>query len=197
MVQGQPVRQWTMKRLMGSALLAGFVALLVLELALAQDSDPLDLTDLFDKLSAAPTEWGTGMLYALLGTVRRPDFNSPLNGAPLEYYPRLGAVAEYVRAHLKDPITLADAARVAGLERKYFSAYFRSKVGLSFTQWRRLLRINQAKELMATREASIPRVAFASGFRDVRTFERAFKHVVGVPPAVYRAAVRPESRIAT
>ena len=43
----------------------------------------------------------------------------------------------------------------ANLERKYFSVYFKSKVGVSFTEWVRLLRISRAKELMAAREASI------------------------------------------
>jgi len=129
--------------------------------------------------------------------VRRPHPNSRLNGHALAYYPRLCAVVDYVRAHLADPITLIDVSHVAGLETKYFSAYFRSKVGISFTRWLRLLRVNRAKELMELRDASIPRLAFASGFRDVRTFERAFKRLVGVPPAMYRASVRPDSRTVT
>lgn len=129
--------------------------------------------------------------------MRRSDPDLRPNGDALAYYPRLCAVAEYVRAHLANRITLADAAKVAGLERKYFSAYFHSKVGISFSQWVRLLRVSRAKELMELREASIPRLAFASGFRDVRTFERAFKQFLGVPPAMYRASVRPDSRTAT
>ena len=127
----------------------------------------------------------------------RPDPDLRLNGDALEYYPRLGAVAKYVRTHLTDRLTLSDASRVAGLERKYFSAYFRSKVGISFTEWLRLLRVNRAVELMEVREASIPRLAFASGFRDVRTFERVFKRIVGIPPVMYRATMRPDSRFAT
>lgn len=126
-----------------------------------------------------------------------PNMDLRLNGAAFAYYPRLCAVAKYVRAHLKDCITLADASSVAGLEKKYFSVYFRSKVGISFTEWLRLLRVSRAKELMGVREASIPRLAFASGFRDVRTFERAFKQLVGMPPVMYRASVRPESRRTT
>jgi AraC-like DNA-binding protein len=103
-------------------------------------------------------------------------------------------VAEYVQGHLTDRITLGDVSKVAKLERKYFSAYFRSKVGTPFTEWLRFLRVSRAKELMEGREASIPRLAYASGFRDVRTFERAFKRLVGVPPAMYRASMRPKSR---
>lgn len=114
-----------------------------------------------------------------------------MNGAAFAYYPRLCAVSEYVLKHVKDPITLADVSRVAGLERKYFSAYFRTKVGISFSKWLHIVRVTRAKELMEVRESPIPRLAFASGFRDVRTFERAFKRLVGVPPATYRLSVRP------
>jgi len=127
--------------------------------------------------------------------VQRPDPDLRFNGPALAYYPRLSAVAAYVRTHLTDRITLADVSRIAGLERKYFSAYFRSKVGISFTEWLRLLRVRRATELIQGRDASVTRLAFASGFRDVRSFERAFKRLVGMPPAVYRASVRPASRI--
>lgn len=44
------------------------------------------------------------------------------------------------------------------------------------------------------RDDSVARVAFAVGFRDVRTFERAFKRCVGLTPSAYRASVRPKSR---
>lgn len=129
--------------------------------------------------------------------MRRSDLSLRLNADAFAYYPRLCAVAEYVRAHFKDRITLADVSRVAGLERKYFSAYFRAKVGISFSKWLGLVRVTRAKALMRVREASIPRLAYASGFRDVRTFERAFKRFVGVPPMIYRASMRPGSRKAT
>lgn len=124
----------------------------------------------------------------------RPDPDARLNESVFAFYPRLGAVANYVSLHVTDRLTLTDVSQVAGLERKYFSSYFRLKVGVSFSEWLRQLRVSRAKELMAVRDASIPCLAFASGFRDVRTFERAFKRVVGVPPMIYRASVRPESR---
>jgi AraC-like DNA-binding protein len=125
------------------------------------------------------------------------DLDPQLNETALMYYPRLRAVREYVHAHLTNHISLADASRVAGLERKYFSAYFRAKVGISFSRWLGTLRIARAKELMRVREGSIPGLAYASGFRDVRTFERTFKRVAGVTPVGYRLSVRPDSRQVT
>lgn len=95
------------------------------------------------------------------------------------YYPRLTRVVQYVAARVGDPLSLAEIAKVACLERKYFSTYFRSKVGMTFTQWLRLVRVKRAMELMRTSDRSIGQVARNAGFRDVRTFERAFKRQAG------------------
>jgi len=56
----------------------------------------------------------------------------------------------------------------------------------------RILRVSRAMELMRIHDNSIVRIAFAAGFQDVRTFERAFKRYMGVSPKAYRASVRPE-----
>jgi len=108
------------------------------------------------------------------------------------YYDRLSAVLQFVTAHVSKPISLDAAAKLAGLERKYFSAFFHSKVGATFSEWVRILRVRRAMDLMRVHEDSIPRTAFAAGFQDVRTFERAFKRYVGMSPQAYRASVRPE-----
>ena len=108
------------------------------------------------------------------------------------YYHRLSAVLQFVTANVATPISLGAAAKLAGLERKYFSAFFHSKVGATFTEWVRILRVRRAMELMRVRDDSIVRIAFAAGFQDVRTFERAFKRYVGMSPKAYRASVRPE-----
>jgi transcriptional regulator GlxA family with amidase domain len=126
--------------------------------------------------------------------MRVVDLDARVNESAFLYYPRLSAVADYVQAHVAERLTLSGVANLAGLEKKYFSAFFRSKVGITWTEWLRLLRVTRAIERIQVREDSIPRIAFGAGFRDIRTFERAFKRYVGVSPVAYRAAVRPESR---
>lgn len=123
------------------------------------------------------------------------NLDARVNDDAFSYYPELRAVADYARAHIRDRLTLKSAASVAGFEKKYFSAFFHSKVGITWTEWLRLLRVVRAMDRMREFEDSIPRIAFGAGFRDIRTFERAFKRYVGVPPMVYRASVRPESRL--
>jgi len=124
--------------------------------------------------------------------VRVPGLVERFHQDAFSYYDRLTPVHQFVTTHVSKPISMADAAKVAGLERKYFSAFFHSKVGITFTEWIRLLRVRRSMELMRAHDDSIPRIAFAAGFRDVRTFERAFKRYVGVSPTAYRSSVRPE-----
>lgn len=96
-----------------------------------------------------------------------------------EYYTSLRKVHRYVADHYPEPLSLAKAARVAGVERTYFSTFFREKVGISFTAWLRHFRIKRAIRLMREHDLQISEVAFEVGFGDLRTFERAFKKCTG------------------
>jgi len=111
--------------------------------------------------------------------------------AAFRYYPRLHKVKEHVERHLSEDISLAAAAEVAGLEQKYFSAFFHAKTGVCFKGWITHLRVNRAIELMRSRNHPITDIAFAVGFHDLRTFERAFKKYTGVTPRAYKRSVRP------
>lgn len=115
---------------------------------------------------------------------RRPD------RSPFRYYERLDRVAGYIRLNLSHPISLTEAASVASLEPKYFSVYFKQRVGLCFRDWLVTLRIEQAEKLMASRDLSIDEVAFAVGFGSLRSFERNFKKRVGVAPAEHQKTIQ-------
>lgn len=52
----------------------------------------------------------------------------------LTYYPKLGRVRRYVQEHVSEPVALKDAALVACLQPRSFSAYFREKVGIRFAE---------------------------------------------------------------
>ena len=114
--------------------------------------------------------------------------------AAFAYYPRLQRVKQYLEASPGEPISLDTAARVACLERKYFSAFFRARVGIGFAQWQRTMRIEQAADILRSRDESVAWVAFSTGFHSLRTFERTFKRVVGLTPIAYKLSARPQPR---
>lgn len=114
-----------------------------------------------------------------------------INPAAFAYYRRLGKVQRYVDEHYADRITLQEVADVACLEKKYFSTYFHSKTGVRFVDWVCWVRISHAKELIRCDDRPLSLVAEATGFSDLRTFERAFKKCTGMTPTEYKNSVRP------
>lgn len=105
------------------------------------------------------------------------------------YYRRLARVHRFIERNYAEPLTLEDAASVAGLEPKYFSAYFRKKTGTCFSHWLSGYRVTQALKQMHAQDCTITEVALDSGFQDLRTFERAFKNKCGTTPKQYKSKI--------
>lgn len=114
-----------------------------------------------------------------------------INVVAFSYYDRLRKIEQYVNERYADKVSLETAARVAGLEEKYFSAFFHSKTGVCFKDWLAYIRVTRAMEMMKARDHSITTVAFTVGFQDLRTFERAFKRCTGLTPQAFKKTVRP------
>jgi len=108
-----------------------------------------------------------------------------------QYYERLKRVREYVIANLEQPLSLADAARVARTERKYFSIFFKKKTGICFSAWLHQIRLEAAMDLLRSRNLTVTEVAYLVGYRDVRSLERSFKRNVGMTPRDFKNLSRP------
>ena len=111
--------------------------------------------------------------------------------AAFTYYPRLKKLKNHVDQHFADKISLSVAAEVTGMERKYFSAFFREKTGVCFKDWVAQVRIGRALDMLRAQDVSITCTAFSVGFQDLRTFERTFKRCTGMTPSAYKRKVRP------
>jgi AraC-like DNA-binding protein len=118
----------------------------------------------------------------------RKDFEARI----FSYYLPLQRVREFVDRNLSEPIPLRTAARAAGLEEKYFSAFFHRKTGVCFRDWLAGRRVERAIEILKQRDDTITSVAASVGFQDLRTFERAFKRLTGVTPREFKRSVAPE-----
>lgn len=107
------------------------------------------------------------------------------------YYPRLQRVRDYIRLHWPIRVSVKDAARLAAYDPSYFSYWFHRHVGMTYRHWLKLMRLREACTMMCQREASISEIAEAAGFKSVRTFERAFRCVVGRSPREFKLWARP------
>lgn len=108
------------------------------------------------------------------------------------YYPPLNRARAYVIQHLHDNISLSDVARAACLEKTYFSAYFRKKVGIPFTAWLRIIRIARAMQLLHENDTPVSNVSRRVGFSSVRSFERSFRILIGETPRSFKQRVTRE-----
>jgi len=114
-----------------------------------------------------------------------------INVRVFSYDLRLRRVKRFVDDHIQEPVSLETAARVAGYEKTYFSAFFHRETGVCFRDWLNWVRVTHAVELMASHNMSITDVAFAVGFRDLRTFERASEKCTGLTPRAMKERLRP------
>ena len=103
---------------------------------------------------------------------------------------RLLRAIHYIIRDLTRQPPIAELASIAGLERTYFSRHFQRTIGFSFSTWNRHIRVERAKNLLASTDLPITSIAIAVGYTDVTTFERNFRKCLNASPRHYRVEQR-------
>jgi transcriptional regulator GlxA family with amidase domain len=90
--------------------------------------------------------------------------------------------------HIRDgqDASLASMAAAAGLERRTFLRRFVSATGMTPIEYCRAVRIARARELLEFGNTPQKEIARSLGYKDVASFSRIFRKVVGVAPGAYR-----------
>ena len=99
---------------------------------------------------------------------------------------RFQTVLDYIRRHLRDPLTIQQLAEIADLNPTYFSNLFSRYMGISPVQYVNKRRIEEAQKLLLSTDQTLYQIASAVGFSDEYYFSRVFKKIVGLAPAHYR-----------
>jgi AraC-like DNA-binding protein len=105
-------------------------------------------------------------------------------GAPVDD-PRVARALEYIRDHVRAPVSLADAAAAATLSPSRFRHLFVQETGTSFRAYLLWLRINIAIEA-AMAGASWTEAAHAAGFADSAHLSRTHRRMFGIEPTAIR-----------
>lgn len=152
----------------------------------------------FDKLMEelrSPGKWSqaaaTHLFYEILLTCLR-------QGTPKAPYSEQGAdriqqVTKYISHSYAQWITLEDAASMAHMEKTYFCKRFKALVGCGFLEYLTQTRLQNAKKLLETTDASIGEVAEACGFSGGNYFGDVFLRECGLSPTQYRKNRRQEA----
>lgn len=93
---------------------------------------------------------------------------------------------EYIKNNFSKDISLDDVSRVANISPYYFSKIFKEDTGENFIEYVTNIRIEKAKELLATTECSMKEICAMVGYSDPNYFSRSFKKNVGVTPTEFK-----------
>lgn len=96
----------------------------------------------------------------------------------------------WLRTNLNSEITLAELAEQFGLSQRSFSRRFKLATGIRATEYWQQLRIETAKDLLASSNLTIQEIAYHVGYQDQGHLTRLFKQSLAMTPKDYRAMVR-------
>ena len=96
--------------------------------------------------------------------------------------PSIRYISEYY--HL--PITVNQLAKIESYNVTYYSDWFKQQTGFSPSFYLRCIRINRAKELLASTNFSVMEIAVMVGYSSNSTFTLAFHNITGMTPKAYR-----------
>lgn len=103
--------------------------------------------------------------------------------------PRLARVAEYIRRHASEPMSISTVAQAHGLSSGYLSRLFKSETGTSFGSFIGHIRLRRSLDLLSVpRPRPITDIALDCGFPNVKSFNLAFKRAFGSTPSAWHQA---------
>ncbi|WP_425194900.1 helix-turn-helix domain-containing protein [Paraburkholderia phenazinium] len=97
---------------------------------------------------------------------------------------------DYIDEHLTQPITLGDLAEVACLSEYHLARMFRTSFGLPPAAWIAQQRVERARVLLGTTALPLAQIAARCGYANASHFSHRFREALGVPPMLYRQAIR-------
>jgi len=96
----------------------------------------------------------------------------------------------WLRTHLNTELTLTEIAEQFGMSQRSFTRRFKVATGVRATQYWQQLRIETAKDLLASSNLTIQEIADQVGYQDQGHLTRLFKQDLNLTPTAYRAMVR-------
>ncbi len=142
-----------------------------------------------DKGISKSNELRMSACYQLLGLLYALDFNYQSNnnidnnsGSNMA----LAKATNYMERHIFDYISLEDIANYVQLDSSYLVRLFSSTFHTPPMRFYFSLKIEAAKNLLATSTLSIKEIAAKLSFCNEFYFSKRFKEIVGQPPSKYR-----------
>ncbi len=100
----------------------------------------------------------------------------------------IGPAMDWARTRLQQPMAVSELAKHCAMSGRTFLRRFTEATGMAPHTWLQQQRIARARELLEG-ETAMPTgdIATQCGYESMETFRAAFRRIVGVAPATYRA----------
>ena len=95
-------------------------------------------------------------------------------------------VTHYIARHYAQPLSLSQAADLAGFTPTYFSRKFKETVGIGFRDYQNHIRLRESARLLLSTRLSIQEISSRCGFTGSNYFGDVFRSAFGVSPRTYR-----------
>lgn len=121
--------------------------------------------------------------------IERKLFLQPLSDITnnMAYSRRLERTWQFIENYYSNPaLNLKDAARAIGLSQNHLNQLLRKTTNFTFYQLLTRYRLLNALSMMNTKNYSILEVAMKNGFGSLNSFERHFRHILGITPREFR-----------
>lgn len=93
---------------------------------------------------------------------------------------------QLIEQEYQKPITLEHLAEKCEFSSTYVSRLFKKELGMNFSQYLNQVRLEKAKKLLVSTNASTAQIALETGYNDEKYFMRIFKREVGLTTGEYR-----------
>jgi AraC-like DNA-binding protein len=103
---------------------------------------------------------------------------------------RIESTISYMKEHLDQPLRAATLASVAKMSLPHYFVIFKRCTGSTPIDYFIRLRMERARELLATTTCSVKEIAGVLGYDDPLYFSRVFKSVSQTTPTQYRSDSR-------
>ena len=107
----------------------------------------------------------------------------------VELNPMIVRAVEYMKAHMREDLSLARVAHEAGISAAYLSTLFTQNLGMGFVDYLNQIRIETACGYMHDERKKVYEIAFLVGFHDEKYFSRVFRKQTGMSPSEYRKEI--------
>jgi len=98
-------------------------------------------------------------------------------------------ISQYINEHYSEDVSLNSLSKVFYLNPSYISRSFKIVHGLSFSEYRNMVRLQHAARLLKTTKLSLSEIAEKCGFKTTNGFSAVFKSHTGYSPSAYRKRI--------